>query len=165
MTPVLSPDATAVDEVHRVTSPPLVTLPSSAPGAAHPRGGVQTLDLIEPLAGFPRYREYVLAPANAGRDLYWLQSLAPEGPRFLAMPAAPYFPDYTPAVPTAACADLGLGSVADADLYCLVTVPDGDIAAATANLRAPVVVNPVTQQARQVVLADGRHPIRRPLRR
>ena len=37
--------------------------------------------------------------------------------------------------------------------------------AATANLRAPVVVNPVAARARQVVLADGTHPIRRPLRR
>ena len=36
---------------------------------------------------------------------------------------------------------------------------------AEANLRAPVVVNPATSRARQVVLADGRHPIRRPLRR
>ena len=62
--------------------------------------------------------------------------------------------------PSAAAAD-----AAEADVYCLVTVPDGDIAAATANLRAPVVVDPVTSRARQVVLADGRHPIRRPLRR
>jgi len=50
-----------------------------------------------------------------------------------------------------------------------VTIPDGDVAAATANLRAPVVVNPASRQARQVVLVDAsqpiRHPIRRPLRR
>jgi flagellar assembly factor FliW len=46
-----------------------------------------------------------------------------------------------------------------------VTVPDGDVAAATANLRAPVVVNPTTHRARQLVLTDGRHPIRWPLRR
>ena len=31
-------------------------------------------------------------------------------------------------------------------------------------LRAPVVVNPHTSRARQVVLADGGHPIRRSLR-
>jgi flagellar hook-associated protein 3 FlgL len=36
---------------------------------------------------------------------------------------------------------------------------------ATANLRAPLVVNPVTHAARQLVLTDGAHPIRRPLRR
>jgi flagellar assembly factor FliW len=126
---------------------------------------VRALELAEPLPGFPGHRAYVLVPADASGRVFWLQSLAPDGPRFLAVPAAPYFPDYAPAVPPAACAELGLDDVADADLYCLVTVPNGDIAAATANLRAPVVVNPVTSRARQVVLADGRHPIRRPLRR
>jgi flagellar assembly factor FliW len=68
-------------------------------------------------------------------------------------------------LPTAACDELGLADVADAQLFCLVTVPNGDVGAATANLRAPVVVNPATHAARQVVLADGTHPIRRPLRR
>jgi flagellar assembly factor FliW len=63
------------------------------------------------------------------------------------------------------CVELGLEDAADASLFCLVTVPDGDVAAATANLRAPVVVNPATHRARQVVLVDGEHPIRRPLRR
>lgn len=126
---------------------------------------VRTLTLAEPLPGFPGHHAYALVAAGASGRVFWLQSVAPEGPRFLAVPPAPYFPDYAPAVPPAACAELGLDRVSDADLFCLVTVPNGDISAATANLRAPVVVNPVTQQARQVVLADGRHPIRRPLRR
>ena len=56
-------------------------------------------------------------------------------------------------------------SPADAELFCLVTVPGADPARATANLRAPVVVNPSSALARQVVLTDGDHPIRRPLRR
>jgi flagellar assembly factor FliW len=39
------------------------------------------------------------------------------------------------------------------------------VAAATANLRAPVVVNPATHRARQVVLLDAALPIRGALRR
>jgi flagellar assembly factor FliW len=72
---------------------------------------------------------------------------------------------YAPVLPGAACVELGLVEAADAEVYCLVTVPDGDVSSATANLRAPVVVNAATHQARQVVLPDGNHPIRRPLRR
>ena len=146
-----------------MTPSPLATLP--APAAARVRLPVQALELAEPLPGFPGHRDYLLVAADTVGRVFWLQSVAPEGPRFLAVPAAPFFPDYAPAVPAGACAELGLGNVTDGDLYCLVTVPDGDITAATANLRAPVVVNPVTSRARQVVLADGRHPIRRPLRR
>ena len=158
-----------------MTQSPTATLPARSPASAATtvavpaardvQPPVRALALAEPLPGFPGHRAYVLVAADASGRVFWLQSLASDGPRFLAVPAAPYFPDYAPAVPPAACAELGLEDVADADLYCLVTVPDGDITAATANLRAPVVVNPVTSQARQVVLADGRHPIRRPLRR
>lgn len=131
--------------------------------AAAPR--LPLLTFTEPLPGFPRYRDYALVPADAGGLLYWLQSVAPDGPRFLAVSAASFFPDYTPVLPVAACDELELADAAEAGLYCLVTVPDGDVAAAAANLRAPVVVNPVTHQARQVVLTDGAHPIRQPIRR
>jgi flagellar assembly factor FliW len=44
-------------------------------------------------------------------------------------------------------------------------VPAEGPAAATANLRAPLVVNPANWRSAQVVLLDGSHPIRRPLRR
>ena len=155
-----------------MTPSPVATLTARAPArgtapAVAPRTppAVQALVFAEPMPGFPGHRDYVLVAADASGRVYWLQSVAPDGPRFLAVPAAPYFPDYAPALPPAVCADLGLDGASDADLFCVVTVPDGDVAAATANLRAPVVVNPATQQARQVVLPDGAHPIRRPLRR
>ena len=146
-----------------MTPSPLATLPPTAAARVPPP--IQALALAEPLPGFPGHRNFVLVPAEPSGRLFWLQSVAPEGPRFLAVPAGSYFPDYTPAVPPAVRTELGLDDAAEADVYCLVTVPDGDIGAATANLRAPVVVNPVTCRARQVVLADGRHPIRRLLRR
>jgi flagellar assembly factor FliW len=126
---------------------------------------VLALSLAEPLPGFPAHRDYVLVPAEDGGRLFWLQSVAPDGPRFLAIPAAAHFPDYAPSLPGAACSELGLDDPREARLFCLVTVPDGDVAAATANLRAPVVVNPATHRARQVVLPDSAHPIRRSLRR
>jgi len=126
---------------------------------------VVVLGLVDPLPGFPKHRDYVLVGADNDGLVFWLQSMAPDGPRFLAVPPARYFPDYAPVLPGTVCAELGLEDPADAQLYCLLTVPNGDVSAATANLRAPVVVNPVAARACQVVLADGTHPIRRPLRR
>lgn len=157
-----------------------MTLPSTLPVPVHRRPAVapvplrpaaalparvEVVALTEPLPGFPGHRDYVLVPAEDSGRLFWLQSVAGGGPRFLAVPASAYFPDYVPELPEAACDELGLGDVSDARLYCLVTVPDGDVAAATANLRAPVVVNPADQRGRQVVLPDATHPIRQPLRR
>jgi flagellar assembly factor FliW len=146
-----------------MTPSPAVTLPAPAP--ARTPAGIQALALVEPLPGFPGHRDYVLVSAEDGGRLFWLQSVATDGPRFLAVPAAAYFPDYAPTLPGAVCVELGLADPAEARLYCLVTVPAGEVAAATANLRAPVVVNPATYRARQVVLLDSGHPVRRPLRR
>jgi flagellar assembly factor FliW len=152
-----------------MTPSPVATLPALArtPLAVAPPPApakVQVLALTEPLPGFPQHRDYVLVPADGGGHLFWLQSVAPDGPRFLAVAAASFFPDYAPVLPAAACAELGLAEAADASLYCLVTVPTGDVTAATANLRAPLVVNPDSHRARQLVLRDGVHPIRWPLR-
>ena len=123
------------------------------------------LGLTESLPGFPGHRDYVLVTADGDGRLFWLQSMAVDGPRFLAVDPGMYFPEYAPVLPRAVCADLDLDDPVEARLYCLVTVPPEGPAAATANLRAPLVVNPVTHSARQLVLTDGAHPIRRPLRR
>ena len=134
-----------------------VTLPTPA--------AVQVLSLADPLPGVPGLRDFALVAADAGGLVFWLQSVAPDGPRFLTVPAAPYFPEYAPALPRAACAELGIDDATSADVYLLITVPDGNVSEATANLRAPLVVNPATNRARQIVLTDGGLPIRQPLRR
>lgn len=136
---------------------PAATAPTPPP--------VQVLSFTEPVPGFPRYRDYVLVAGDGAGLLFWLQAVAPDGPRFLAVPAREFFPGYAPVVPAAVRAELGLADPAAARLFCLVTVPDGDVAEATANLRAPVVVAPATSRARQVVLDDSSLPLRRRLRR
>ncbi|MGY2064421.1 flagellar assembly protein FliW [Blastococcus sp. SYSU DS0619] len=136
---------------------PLTTTPAPPP--------VQVLSFAEPLPGFPRWSDYVLVAGDTAGLLFWLQAVAPDGPRFLAVPAREFFPEYAPVVPAAVRAELGLADIADARVYCLVSVPGGDVAEATANLRAPVVVAPATHRARQVVQTDGALPLRRRLRR
>jgi flagellar assembly factor FliW len=59
------------------------------------------LSMTEALPGFPGHRDYVLVTADGDGRLFWLQSMAPEGPRFLAIDPARYFPDYAPALPPA----------------------------------------------------------------
>jgi flagellar assembly factor FliW len=140
-----------------MTASPAATLPAPA--------AVQVLSLADPLPGFPGMRDFALLPADAGGLVFWLQSVVPDGPRFLTVPAAPYFPEYAPALPRSACEELGIDDAVAADIYLLITVPNGDVAGATANLRAPLVVNRATRRARQIVLTDGGLPIRQPLRR
>jgi len=143
---------------HAPAGPPARRVEEVAPA-------VLVVDLTEPLAGFPDHREFVLVPADASGLLWWLQALAHDGPRFLVAPAAAFFPEYAPVLPASALAELGLADLRDGRVHVLLTVPDGDVAGTTANLRAPLVVNPVTRRACQVVLSDPTHPVRCPLRR
>ena len=130
-----------------------------------PVATVPLLGMVQPVPGFPDHRDYVLVTADGDGLLHWLQSLDADGPRFLAIAPARCFPDYAPVLPASVCAELGLEDPSSARLFCLVTVPPEGPAAATVNLRAPVVVNPENWRATQVVLTDSAHPIRRPLRR
>jgi flagellar assembly factor FliW len=142
-----------------------VTVLDTTDARAGSAPALRLLSLTEPLPGFPGHRDYALVPADGQGRLHWLLSLGDDGPRFLTAAAPVFFPDYAPELPGAVRAELDL---ADGDrplLYCLLTVPGGDPAAATANLRAPLAVNPAAGLARQVVLPDVSHPIRRPLRR
>ncbi len=136
-----------------------------APAATPVVPAIRPVTLTEPVPGFPSHRDYVLVAADASGLLRWLQALDPEGPRFLVVPPAPFVPEYAPRLPGAVLTELDLDSPAAAELLCLVTVPDGDAARATMNLRAPLVLSPATGRGRQVVLTDGDHPIRHRMRR
>jgi flagellar assembly factor FliW len=164
MTASLLSISSTQEAVPVTSSPAAPTLPAPAHVPARTSAAVQALAMAEPLPGFPGHRDYVLVPAEDGGRLFWLQSMAPDGPRFLAGRARFFFPEYAPALPGAVCLELGLEDATEAELYCLLTVPDGDVSSVTANLRAPLVVHPGTHRARQVVLLDGSYPIRRPLR-
>jgi flagellar assembly factor FliW len=136
-----------------------------APAPVRPALALTAVQLTEPLPGFAGHRDYALVPADGQGLVCWLQAVDPDGPRFLVVPATDFFPDYAPALPRAVRAELGLDDGGRPDLYCIVTVPGGDVTAATANLRAPLAVHAAAGLARQVVLPDGNHQIRRPLRR
>jgi flagellar assembly factor FliW len=148
-----------------VIDAPVLDATRLASPIAGPVPALPVLTFTEPLPGFPRHRDYALVPADGSGLIHWLQAVDPDGPRFLVVPAASFFPDYAPVLPGSVRTELDVDDPAHARLYCVITVPGGDASAATANLRAPVVVNPATNRAQQVVLPDGGHPIRRPLRR
>ena len=116
------------------------------------------LSFVRPLPGFGDLRRFVLVelPALEGAEpvLFELRNLEEPAVRFLAAVPTAFFPDYAFDLDEDDCAELGLTDEADALVLVLLTMGQ-DVAATTANLLAPVVVNAGTRQAAQVILSGS----------
>ena len=131
----------------------------------------KVLTFPDGLPGFEGHRRFTLVPHHTaeggkGSPFVWLQSLEDGGLAFLAMEPHQAFPDYAPRVPRAEMEALALLSEEQGEeaarprLYSLLTIPPGDPAGITANLMAPVVVNPRARLAKQVVLNTDHYGLR-----
>ena len=120
------------------------------------------LSVLGGIAGFRGAERFALVEVSETSPLFRLSSLDQPGLDFLVVPPAVCFPDYAPEIDDASAARLALTDAEDALLLVILTVGD-DIAAATANLMAPVVINARTRQAAQVIVEDT-FPLRAPLR-
>lgn len=119
--------------------------------------GVRDLPVIEltrPMPGFPDDQRFALVPVDDTGVLGALRSLDHDGLQFLVVPAAHFYPSYTPVIDDDVVAELGIER-ADDVLVLLVVHAGESLAATTVNLRAPVLVNTVTRRAAQVILDEG----------
>ncbi len=120
------------------------------------------LHLRSPMPGLAGYEDFTLTPLDDAGVLFSLRS-EPEGARplrlFVVAPA-PFFPDYAPAIDADVLRRIGAD---DGEAVRLVVVrPSDDGAPPTANLLAPLVVDPRTGAAIQTVLTED-WPLRAPL--
>jgi flagellar assembly factor FliW len=110
------------------------------------------------IPGFAGAQSFVVLNADDDPDVYWLQCVGDGSLAFLAISPWLYFPDYEPEINDTDQERLGLESVDDATVLCLLTV-DREHELITANLLGPIVLNAVLRRGRQVVLADSRWPL------
>jgi flagellar assembly factor FliW len=111
------------------------------------------IELVRPMPGFPDRRRFALVRLDDAGDLCSLTSLDEPGLRFLVVSPARFFPDYAPEVEDDVLADLEIGS-ADDVLLLVVLNAGASLASTTANLAAPVLVNPATRRGGQIVLDE-----------
>ncbi|NLE70608.1 MAG: flagellar assembly protein FliW [Actinomycetales bacterium] len=120
----------------------------------------ETLEFVAAPPGMMALRRFRLDALDDAGALFALRSTEDAGVRLFVIPPQVYVPEYAPVIDAGTRAALGL---ADADPVLLVVVhPGEDGAPPTANLLAPVAVNPETGAALQVVL-DEEWPLRAPL--
>lgn len=123
----------------------------------------------EGLPGFEEKRRFVfIAHPSASQDktspFMWLQSLEDESLAFLTAEPRHFFPEYAPRVSGMDLDALEIGrEPLGPRLYALLTVPVGDPTGITANLLAPIAINPVAHVARQVIVSGDDSDLRRRL--
>ena len=120
------------------------------------------IELVRPMPGFPERRRFALVQLDEDGVLCSMTSLDEPALRFLVVPPGRFFPDYAPEVGDDVLEDLEIGS-ADDVLLLVVLNAGGSLATTTANLAAPVLVNPTTRRGGQIVLDRPGLPVAAPL--
>lgn len=112
-------------------------------------------------------RRFTLSALDDAGFLFALRADDDPGVRLFVVPPSPYFPEYAPRLDPETLATLELAGgpgTGGVDPVLLVVVhPGQDGQPPTANLLAPVVVNPLTGAALQIVLDSDEWPLRAPL--
>lgn len=115
--------------------------------------------------GFPSWRRFVLLPHRDSSPFWILQSVDEPDLAFVVIDPREAVPDYVVRVPAAHLADVAIESSQDVEravVLALVTLR-GDPPTATANLKAPLVINPSRRLGVQVILDGSAYAIRHPI--
>jgi flagellar assembly factor FliW len=111
------------------------------------------------IPGFPDIRRYVVLDHDKDSPLKWLQAVETPEIAFPIIPPTDLLDDYHITVSSEDLAALALDTTADITVYVILTIPHETPRQTTANLKAPIVMNPETKLARQVLIAED-YPIR-----
>ena len=112
--------------------------------------------------GFPEVRRYVMLDHGRNTPLKWLQAVDKPELAFPMVPATDLVEDYHITVSPDDLAALAMESTDELLAFVILTIPNGKPEPTTANLKAPIVMNPTTHLALQV-LVEQDYPIRYPL--
>lgn len=120
----------------------------------------EAIHIINGLIGFESYTEYLPIPFHEDSDsLISLQSLEDETLSFILMNPFGIYPDYAPSISRQDMEELKAKSAEDISYYVISVIRDS-VAESTVNLKAPLIVNALNRQAKQVILEQSEYTFR-----
>jgi flagellar assembly factor FliW len=125
-------------------------------------GDIPVLELVRPMVGFPDLHRFALARLVDDGLICDLRSLDDPGVSFVVVPPGEFFDDYTPEIGDDTVAALGVEEAEDLLTLVLVTLAE-TAESATANLRAPLLINHRNRRATQAILDDPELSMQAPL--
>lgn len=111
------------------------------------------------LLGYDNLKKYFVVDPGDQTLILWLQSVDDEKTAFPIIEPKIFNPQYAVKLLPAELQSLNLENLSDASIYTILTIPS-TVTDMSANLKAPIVINNKTKQARQIVLQDSKLEIR-----
>lgn len=112
------------------------------------------------LLGFPQHTRFCLLEPGDDACFFWLQSLDEPALAFVVTDPTLFISDYSVPIRAEQMEELGLARLDDAQVFVIVNKVDD---ALTGNLQGPLVVNTLSRNGQQLVLAEKRWTTRHPL--
>lgn len=121
------------------------------------------IQFTDGLIGFPDEKEYIVMEHRSDSPFMWLQSVSKPDLAFVIMNPFQVFPEYLKDISQEEENTLKPDNNETVMIFAIVTIPNGKPEESTLNLMGPVVIDPVTNKGKQVILANSgyshRHPI------
>jgi len=112
------------------------------------------------LLGFPDSKRYCLLEPGEDACFFWLQSLDDAALAFVVTDPSLFVPEFSVPIRPEQMGDWGLMRLEDAQVFVIVNKVEGTL---TGNLQGPLVINTLSKQGEQLVLAEKRWTTRHPL--
>ncbi len=112
------------------------------------------------LLGFPQARRYCLLEPGEDACFFWLQSLDDPGLAFVVTDPALFVQDFSVPIRPEQMAEMGISRLEDAQVFVIVNKVESQL---TGNLQGPLVINTLSREGEQMVLAEKRWTTRHPL--
>ena len=120
------------------------------------------MHFVSPLWGFPECSAYTLQPA-AREGVWWLQGVTAPYPTFVLSDPFVAHPGYSLDLTPSDYAALEIADPTDVIALVMLALPSETRGVVTANFRAPLVFNLVTQRAMQVVSGNEGFSMQQPI--
>ncbi len=110
------------------------------------------ITMTSPFLGFPSSKRFVLLPHGPQSPFMWLQSVDEPHLAFVVIHPSIISQDFNPDISKQIKDELRAAHDNEIDLLLILTIPKDDPQGMTANLLAPVMINPKAKLGRQTLL-------------
>jgi len=114
------------------------------------------------IPGLEQFRKYALLQFEDSYPIVWLQSVEDTGICLPVLDTFKVLPEYVFDIDEADVKALELNSPDELHVVSVVVIPE-DIQGMTVNLAAPIIINTVSGNAKQVVLSGSEYNVRAPV--